>query len=133
MIVHNLQPVADIIYPLGLTTNDKDYFVNRIISYIPLTSFLGGGYTIYLSVQQIYNKVIRNQNETVFNQKEPDDGRVFLHHTSVELNRNERLKLLGLSLALFIRGVVECCQLGVVFLPFDLLCDHIKKTNEKQP
>lgn len=119
-----LQKINDLYYPLG-HVSDKDDFVVRVLGYLPIFALYTGALDMVNSIEMIYRRVIKNENSFNVKVKTQDDDKHFItitrHIHPVNLNPRERAAILGLGLALFIRGLITFCQIGIVFLPLDFI------------
>lgn len=127
-----LKELNKIYYPLGHVGPAKDDNVVRILGYFPICGFWTGAQDIINSIHMIFKRVIKNANTVNQYEREQDDPHqtVFVKRRifKADLSAKQRMAVLGLAVALFVRGVFTFCQIGCLFLPFDLLVNRsIKK------
>lgn len=129
--------INNIHYPLGQMGGlDKDDMVLRCIGYFPVGGFFAGIKDIVDSIQMIYYRVIKHSNTLSRWETTRDDANRILittrHIHPVDLSLNKKLAIVGLGISLFVRGLLTFCQVGVIFLPFDMLADRCLVSARRQ-
>jgi hypothetical protein len=130
---HPLNKIEGFAYPLGWKNLSLDYLPVRVLGYLPVAGFITGVMDVAYSVHMIYKFVISNQgttrqerDEVIEDVTEPKIKRTISIY-QIDFSNKQRVALLGLSVALFARGVITFCQVGVIFVPLDLFADRFLK------
>ena len=106
---------------------EKEYKTRNSIryqGYLPIYGFKAGYCDMYDAIQTIYQRVILNNNTTLWDtvRFEKDDMKRF--GDKVHLDFSQKIRVVTRCIVLFIRGLVTFCQLGVTFAPFDALANY---------
>lgn len=134
--IHPLKYLRGMTYPIGLIAEKADDWFDRILGYFPIFGFYNGLKEMALGINLLYHRCIQNRNDVGYwsIEKNPLRKEILRKVTyfKTKLCWTQRLTLLAFGLALFIRGVLTFLQLGVLFLPFDLLFDSLKTRNHEE-
>lgn len=120
-----LQNIHQLYYPFSYVNLQEAGFL-RFGGYLPIIGFYAGYGDMQRSLAMIYSRVILNNNqvsqvETIERNNEKRFVLLKITDYKAELSQTQRAALLAMSIALFIRGIITFCQLGFLFIPFDLL------------
>lgn len=120
-------------YSIKFKFNHDDPFKGRknthFLGYIPGSALIAGGSEVARSTMTLYNRVVKDENKfkTVKVTREGENLLVTKTVTKLQLSALQKTAIVMLSLASYIRGIITVLQLGIVFVPFDLIASRYQK------